>query len=681
VALALALVAPKCNAPIFELQFDAREKPETQCEKEKVITPTDRLDASRTLTIDIVNRSFHALIFLYVRNPFELIRLIRNAASNVGDILLQFPLYNGILGMMVGPGLIGAFSDFFVNISTPQTFEVMALLAAGLVNFFVPSGSEQFAVQGPIMLDAADHLGVDPAVAKMAVSYGDQWTNMIQPFWALPLLAIARLKMRDILGCATITFLAAGLVFRATLSWRALAGSARSAAVQAYVASRFRRTVEVTGIRGEPAHRLRSLDDYRCKARRPLQNGVVTSTPKPSRLPRFGLRRNLLRPEGGEQSDRVTYIELLFDLIFVLALTQLSRYLYDNQSLAGALESAVLVLALWWVWVYTTWVTNWLDPARLPVRAAVIGLALVGLILSVSIFESFGSRGLTFAIAYVALQIGRTVFMIVAVARHDRALTHDFIRVLIWLAASGIFWILGGLLPIEFRIWFWLVALGIEYLSGAVGFRLPGRGSTRIEDWDISGAHIAERSALFVIISLGESFLVTGFAFVAQEYSFVGAASVLLAFVNAVTLWWLYFDHAEHAGTKAIARADKPGRIGNRAYTYTHAIIVAGIVLGSVADKEVLGHPDDAMKVSTAIVIGGGPFLYLVGLTVFRWIVVQEMLLSHIAGAVLIVVACATSAGMTPFVLFAIMTVILVATAAWETITRVRAGGDDEQAG
>ena len=236
VALALALVAPKRNAAIFELEFDAREQ---IVEEEAVVTPADKLDASRfltllvglalvaylmihfseggTLTLDIVNWSFLALIFLLVRNPFELIRLTKNAAANVGDILLQFPLYAGILGMMVGSGLIGVFSDFFVNVSTPQTFGMMALLSAGLVNFFVPSGGGQFAVQGPIMLDAAGRLGVDPSVAIMAVSYGDQWTNMIQPFWALPLLAIAGLKMRDILGYTTVTFLAAGLVFCATM--------------------------------------------------------------------------------------------------------------------------------------------------------------------------------------------------------------------------------------------------------------------------------------------------------------------------------------------------------------------------------------------------------------------------------------------------------------------------------
>jgi short-chain fatty acids transporter len=237
VALALALVAPRDDANIVVLDEDTRDK--MLVAKDDISTPADRLDASRlltslvgmallaylvihftdggSLTLNIVNWSFLALIFLLVRNSFEIIALVKNAASNVGDILLQFPLYAGILGIMVGSGLIGVFSDFFVNISTPDTFGFLAMLAAGIVNFFVPSGGGQFAVQGPIMLDAAARLGVDPAVAIMAVAYGDQWSNMIQPFWALPLLAIAGLKMRDILGYTTVTFLASGLVFGTTL--------------------------------------------------------------------------------------------------------------------------------------------------------------------------------------------------------------------------------------------------------------------------------------------------------------------------------------------------------------------------------------------------------------------------------------------------------------------------------
>ena len=237
VAFSLYLVAPRGNDKIVELVQDARE--ELVAVDDEVTTPADRLDASRlptlllgamllaylvihfstggTLTLDIVNWSFLALILVLVRSPFELMALTKHAASNVGEILLQFPLYAGILGIMTGTGLIQVLSDVFVSISKQQTFGVLAFLSAGLVNFFVPSGGGQFAVQAPIMLTAAAELGVDPAIPIMAVAYGDQWTNMIQPFWALPLLAIAGLKMRDILGYTTIVLVASGIVFAATL--------------------------------------------------------------------------------------------------------------------------------------------------------------------------------------------------------------------------------------------------------------------------------------------------------------------------------------------------------------------------------------------------------------------------------------------------------------------------------
>lgn len=232
------LIAPKGDAPVYLMpeSVDPSAQPSFA---EEVLTPADRIDASRILTLivglalvaylivhfaqgggltlDIVNWSFLALIFLLVKNPFKLIHLTKNAASNVGEILLQFPLYAGILGIMSGTGLIAVFSDAFVSIANPVSFGVLALLSAGLVNFFVPSGGGQFAVQGPIMLDAANQLGVDPSIAIMAVSYGDQWTNMLQPFWALPVLAIAGLKMRDILGYTFITFLGSGVVMALAL--------------------------------------------------------------------------------------------------------------------------------------------------------------------------------------------------------------------------------------------------------------------------------------------------------------------------------------------------------------------------------------------------------------------------------------------------------------------------------
>ncbi|WP_244971464.1 short-chain fatty acid transporter [Paramicrobacterium chengjingii] len=238
VALLFFLIRPKSGDPIYELPDAVGSEKHDEAD-ESVVTPADRVDASRiltlllglglvgylavhfiqggTLTLDIVNWSFLALILLLVKNPFELIHLTKRAASNVGEILLQFPLYAGILGIMSSSGLIKLFSDAFVSISTPTTFGVLALLSAGIVNFFVPSGGGQFAVQGPIMIDAAHQLGVDPSIAIMAVAYGDQWTNMIQPFWALPVLAIAGLKMRDILGYTFVTLLGSGVVMAAVL--------------------------------------------------------------------------------------------------------------------------------------------------------------------------------------------------------------------------------------------------------------------------------------------------------------------------------------------------------------------------------------------------------------------------------------------------------------------------------
>ena len=237
VGTALFLMAPRGGDRTTPLTGDTRDA--DVAVDTTVRTPADRVDVSRItttalgllllaylvlhfatgggLTLDIVNWSFLCLILLLVSSPLELIALTKNSASNVGEILLQFPLYAGILGIMTDTGLIQVVSDAFVAISTPLTFGLFAFLSAGVVNFFVPSGGGQLAVQGPVLLDAAERIGVDPSIAIMAVAYGDQWTNMIQPFWAIPLLAIAGLKMRDILGYTTVTLLASGIVFGGTM--------------------------------------------------------------------------------------------------------------------------------------------------------------------------------------------------------------------------------------------------------------------------------------------------------------------------------------------------------------------------------------------------------------------------------------------------------------------------------
>lgn len=171
------------------------------------------------LNINIINFIFLFLGILLHKTPRRFLNSVTEGVKNAGGIIIQFPFYAGIMGMMSSSGLSELLSVIFVNISTEFTFPLLTFISAGIVNMFVPSGGGQWAVQGPIMIDAAMALGVDTAKTAMAVAWGDAWTNMIQPFWTLPLLAIAGLKVRDILGFCVIVLLwgfvpiAIGLLF------------------------------------------------------------------------------------------------------------------------------------------------------------------------------------------------------------------------------------------------------------------------------------------------------------------------------------------------------------------------------------------------------------------------------------------------------------------------------------
>ncbi|WP_281974945.1 short-chain fatty acid transporter [Halobacillus litoralis] len=156
------------------------------------------------LNINIVNFIFLFLGIVFHKTPRNFLNSVNDAVKNAGGIIIQFPFYAGIMGMMVASGLSEQMSTWFVNVSTEFTFPLFAFISAGIVNFFVPSGGGQWAVQAPIMIPAAMDLGVSTAKTAMAVAWGDAWTNMIQPFWALPLLAIAGLKVKDIMGFCVI---------------------------------------------------------------------------------------------------------------------------------------------------------------------------------------------------------------------------------------------------------------------------------------------------------------------------------------------------------------------------------------------------------------------------------------------------------------------------------------------
>ena len=169
------------------------------------------------LSLNIVNMIFLFLGVLLHGDLRKYVDAIGEAAGGAAGILLQFPFYAGIMGLMVakngdGVSLAGIIADFFVSISNDVTFPVFTFLSAGIINFFVPSGGGQWAVQAPIVMPAATQMGIEYGRAAMAIAWGDQWTNMIQPFWALPALGIAGLSARNVMGYLVVVLLFTGVV-------------------------------------------------------------------------------------------------------------------------------------------------------------------------------------------------------------------------------------------------------------------------------------------------------------------------------------------------------------------------------------------------------------------------------------------------------------------------------------
>jgi len=180
------------------------------------------------LNLNIVNFIFLFTAILLHGNPRRFLNAVQEAAKGTAGIILQFPFYGGIMGMMtgltavadggLGISLAGQMSNFFVNISTVRSFPFFTFLSAGIVNFFVPSGGGQWAVQAPIIMPAAVKLGVPTAKAGMAIAWGDAWTNMIQPFWALPALGIAKLGAKDVMGYCIVDLIYSGVIIAVMLT-------------------------------------------------------------------------------------------------------------------------------------------------------------------------------------------------------------------------------------------------------------------------------------------------------------------------------------------------------------------------------------------------------------------------------------------------------------------------------
>jgi low temperature requirement protein LtrA len=349
----------------------------------------------------------------------------------------------------------------------------------------------------------------------------------------------------------------------------------------------------------------------------------------------------LLRDRTGVQ--RVTNIELFFDLVYVFAVTQLSHRLLPEPTVRVTLQTALLLAMVWLVWAYTTWVTNWLDPERLEVRLLLVVLMLVSLAMSVALPRAFTTLGWVVGTAYAVQQIGRSVFMVVGLRG---PLQKNFERILAWCVASGSLAVAGGLTHGFPRDLLWLLAVAIDVTGGLAGFATPFLGRSRTLDWTIEGGHFAERCQAFILIALGESIVIIG-ATMSGIAHITGreVAAFVVAFAGSVAMWWLYFDRSAGASAELIEASEDPGRVARDAYHLIHPVMVAGIIVTAAGDEKILSFPSATASAPSAWMILGGPALFLAGHAAFKAVVWRLVPWTRLAGiVVLALLALAVSA-------------------------------------
>ena len=375
-----------------------------------------------------------------------------------------------------------------------------------------------------------------------------------------------------------------------------------------------------------------------------------------------------LRARDEEGPQRTTTVELFFDLVYVFAITQLSHLILDDLTVGGVARAAFLLVVVWWAWIYTTWMANWFDPSSPAVRTVLTGVMLASLLMAAALPEAFGDHGMLFAASYVALQVGRNAAAMTLLAR-DHHLREVFERLLFWSVVSGALWLAGATLDPDQRLILWIPALVLELVAPLARYWVPGRGAAATTDWDIEGGHFAERCQLFIIIALGESIVVTGATATEAGLTSTVVACLVVAFLETVALWWLYFGAPAERSHAVVTASDDPGRLARNAYTYVHLLIVAGIIGTAAADDLLIAQPHDPLHGVGLAILLGGPVLFLIGENLFEWTTTGRANVKRLSAAVLIVGLGPLAPHLSALVLAAMVTALLSALAVWELQT------------
>ncbi|MGV9210672.1 low temperature requirement protein A [Micromonospora sp. RB23] len=318
------------------------------------------------------------------------------------------------------------------------------------------------------------------------------------------------------------------------------------------------------------------------------------------------------RPErllrGSDASLSASFLELFFDLAFVFALSQTAEHLLHDLTPGGALRTALLLAGVWWIWVATAWTADWYDPETPAIRAVLIVSTLGSLLASVAIPQGLHGRAGLFAGAYVAVHLVRGVVTVTMLRGHPRQ--RRALRVFCWYGLTSVLWVAGVLLP-HWRVALWVLALAVDLTGPRLGWPMLGLGHARREELHLAGGHLAERYQQIMIIALGELVLVAGLSYAGTRLDLAETVAFLLVFTTAVLMGLLYVTPAGQRLGPALDRAD-PSRLGVVTGDL-HLVMIAGLVTTALGAELSIAHPTKTSDTTSALVIIGGPTLFLVG--------------------------------------------------------------------
>jgi low temperature requirement protein LtrA len=311
-----------------------------------------------------------------------------------------------------------------------------------------------------------------------------------------------------------------------------------------------------------------------------------------------------------ERAQRVTFLELFFDLVVVFAITQVTGLLAEDPTWGGLLRGLLLLGALWWAWAGYAWLTNLLDPEEGAVRLAMFAATASILVVALAVPGAFASDGVTFGVAYLVARVLLLVLFAIA-GRGDRAMSRAVLRIVPAGVIGPALLVVASLLDGRTRLGLWGAALAIDYL----GVLLTDRGA-----WRISPEHLVERHGLIIIIALGESIFAIGIGATGVPLNVGVIAAAILGISVAAALWWSYFDWVTFVVQARLAETNGASRtaLARDLYSYRHLPMVVGIVLFAFGLETTLHEVDTSLQLLPAFGLCGGVALYLLAHVALR---------------------------------------------------------------